>query len=208
MTVTKQFKITKVLSAKSRRSNLSQNLTKMVPCQFVLPLWLLQTQFMAIFVAVVGLTIAATPALALSFKTDNFIINYSVNTLNDNQTSLIELPLNLNQVPPDDFDTQRILAGTYTTSNEVSQLLQKAESNIGEIIQASEVSNETIDGTTFYKYDVGDINSKTKETLTYTNTWKAPASPPKRRIPEPSTILGLIAIASLFVTQRQKMKVP
>jgi hypothetical protein len=208
MTVTKQFKITKVMSAKSRRSNLSQNLTKMVPCQFVLPLWLLQTQFMAIFVAVVGLTIAATPALALSFKTDNFIINYSVNTLNDNQTSLIELPLNLNQVPPDDFDTQRILAGTYTTSNEVSQLLQKAESNIGEIIQASEVSNETIDGTTFYKYDVGDINSKTKETLTYTNTWKAPASPPKRRIPEPSTILGLIAIASLFVTQRQKMKVP
>ncbi|MCV3217560.1 PEP-CTERM sorting domain-containing protein [Plectonema radiosum NIES-515] len=180
----------------------------MVTCQFVLPLWLVQTQFMSIFMAVVGLTIAATPASALSFKTDNFTINYSVNTLNDNHTSLIELPLNLNQVPPDDFDTQRILAGTYTTDNQVSQLLQKAQSNIGEIIQASEVSNETIDGKTFYKYDVGDTNSKTKETLTYTNTWKAPASPPKRRIPEPSTILGLTAIASLFVTQRQKMKIP
>jgi hypothetical protein len=173
---------------------------------------------MAIFVAVVGLTIAATPASAFSSKADSFIKNRSVNLLNDNHTSLnLELDLtqtkftsneaidelNLNQVQPYDFDTQRIL----TTGNQVSQLLQKAESNIEEIIQASEVSSETIDGKTFYKYQLGDTKSKTKETLTYTNTWKAPASPPKRRIPEPSTILGLIAIASLFVTQRQKMKI-
>ncbi|NEU73238.1 PEP-CTERM sorting domain-containing protein [Hassallia byssoidea VB512170] len=188
----------------------------MVPCQFQLALWLVQTQFMAIFVAVVGLTIAATPASAFSSKADSFIRNRSVNLLNDNHTSLnLELDLtqtkftsnetidqlNLNQVQPYDFDTQRIL----TTGNQVSQLLQKAESNIEEIIQASEVSSETIDGKTFYKYH-GDTN-KAKNTDTYTNTWKAPASPPKRRIPEPSTILGLIAIASLFVTQRQKMKI-
>lgn len=219
MTVNKQFKTTKVISAKSRRSNLSQNSTlKMVPCQFQLALWLVQTQFIAIFVAVVGLTIAATPASAFSSKADSFIKNRSVNLLNDNHTSLnLELDLtqtkftsneaidelNLNQVRPYDFDTQRIL----TTGNQVSQLLQKAESNIEEIIQASEVSSETIDGKTFYKYYLGDTKSKTKETLTYTNTWKAPASPPKRRIPEPSTILGLIAIASLFVTQRKKMKI-
>ncbi|WP_089125899.1 PEP-CTERM sorting domain-containing protein [Tolypothrix sp. NIES-4075] len=157
---------------------------------------------MAILIAVVGLTIAATPASAFSFKTDNFINNRSVNLLNDNHTSL-----NLNQVRPYDFDTQRILAGKYTTGNQVSQLLQKLESNIQEITQASEVSNEIIDGKTFYKYHLGDTKSKTKETLTYTNTWKAPASPPKRKIPEPSTILGLIAIASLFVTQQRKMKI-
>lgn len=219
MTVTKQFKITKVISTKSRRSNLSQNSTlKMVPCQFQLALWLVQTRFIAIFMAVVGLTIAATPASAFSSKADNFIRNRSVNLLNDNHTSLnLELDLtqtkfssnetidqlNLNQVPPDDFDTQRIL----TTGNQVSQLLQKAESNIQEITQASEVSNEIIDGKIFYKYHLGDTKSKTKETLTYTNTWKPPASPPKRKIPEPSTILGLIAIASLFVTQRKKMKI-
>lgn len=223
MTVTNQFKITKVISAKSRRSNLSQNSTlKMVPWQFCLALWLVQTQFIAIFVAVVGLTIATTPASAFSSKADSFIKNRSVNLLNDNHTSLnLELDLtqtkftsnetidqlNLNQVRPYDFETQRILAGKYTTGNQVSQLLEKAESNIEEIIQASEVSNETIDGKTFYKYYLGDTKSKTKETLTYTNTWKAPASPPKRRIPEPSTILGLIAIASLFVTQRKKMKI-
>jgi hypothetical protein len=220
MTVTKQFKITKVISAKSRRSKLSQNSTKMVPCQFKLAPWLVQTRFMAIFVAVVGLTIAATPASAFSFKTDNLIKKSSVNPLNDNHTSLnLELDgiktkltgneaivkLNLNQVQPDDFDTQRIFAGKYTTGNQVSQLLQKAESNIQEITQASEVSSEIIDGKTFYKYH-GDTNIN-KNTHTYTNTWKAPASPPKRKIPEPSTILGLIAIASLFVTQRQKMKI-
>ncbi|MGI2905928.1 PEP-CTERM sorting domain-containing protein [Tolypothrix sp. VBCCA 56010] len=168
--------------------------------------------------AVVGLTIAATPASAFSSKADSFIKNRSVNLLNDNHTSLnLELDLtqtkftsnetidqlNLNQVRPYNFDTQRIL----TTGNQVSQLLQKAESNIQEITQASEVSNEIIDGKTFYRYHLGDTKYKTKETLTYTNTWKAPASPPKRRIPEPSTILGLIAIASLFVTQRQKMKI-
>ena len=219
MTVTKQFKITKVMSAKSRRSNLSQNSTlKMVPCQFCLAPWLVQAQFMAIFVAIFGLTIAATPASAFSFKTDNFIRNSSVNPLPENHPSLnLELPLiqtkpssneatdelNLNQV----FDQQEILAGKHPTGNQVSQLLEKAESNIEEIVQASEVSNETIDGKTYYKYYVGDTKFKTKETLKYTNIWKAPASPPKRRIPEPSAILGLIAIASLFVTQRQKMKI-
>lgn len=207
MIITKQFKITKVMSAKSRRSSLSQNSTlKMLPCQFCLALWLVQTRFIAIFVTVVGLMIAANPASAFSFKTENFIRNSSVNSLDDNHTSLnLELPLNLNQVRPYDFDTQRILAGKHTTGNEVSQLLQKAESNIEEVIQASEVSNETIDGKTFYKYYVG--HNKAKETLTYTNTWKEPASPPKRRIPEPSTILGLIAIASLFLTQQRKMKI-
>jgi hypothetical protein len=221
MTVTKQFKITKVMSAKSRRSNLSQNSTlKMVPCQFCLAPWLVQTRFMAIFMAVVGLTIAATPVSALAFKTDNFINNSSVNSLDDNHTSFnLELDLtktkptsneatdelNLNQVRPYHLNKQGILAGKYTSGNQVSQLLQKAESNIEEIIQASEVSSETIDGKTFYKYH-GDTNIN-KNTHTYTNTWKAPASPPKRRIPEPSTILGLIAIASLFVTQRKKMKI-
>ncbi|WP_029635267.1 PEP-CTERM sorting domain-containing protein [[Scytonema hofmanni] UTEX B 1581] len=177
---------------------------------------------MAIFVAVFGLTIAATPASAFSFKTDKFIRNPSVNPLPENHPSLnLELPwtqtkptnneatdeFNLNQVRPYYLDKQEFLAGKYTTGNQASQLLQKAESNIEEIIQASEVSNETIDGTTYYKYYVGDTKFKTKETLTYTNTWKAPPSPPKRRIPEPSTILGLIAIASLFVTQHQKMKI-
>ena len=219
MIITKQFKITKLMSAKSRRSYLSQNSTlKMVPCQFFLPLWLVQTQLMAIFVAVFGLTIAATPASAFSFKTNNFIINYSVDPLPENHPSLnLELPwiqtkptsneatdeLNLNQV----FDKQEILAGKHTTGNQVSQLLEKAQSNIQQITEYRKVSNETIDGTTYYKYYVGDTKFKTKETLTYTNTWKAPVPPPKRRIPEPSTILGLIAIASLFVTQHQKMKI-
>ncbi|MBW4478110.1 MAG: hypothetical protein KME54_14890 [Tolypothrix brevis GSE-NOS-MK-07-07A] len=184
----------------------------MVTCQFCLARWLVQTQFVAIFAVVFGLTIAATPASAFSLKTDDLIKKPSVNSLPENHPSLnLELDLtqtkpisneatdelNFNQVRPYDFDTQRNLAGRYTTGNEVSQLLEKTESNIGEIIQASEVSNETIDGTTYYKYYVGDTKSRTKETLTYTNTWKAPASPPKRRIPEPSTILGLIAIASI-----------
>jgi len=218
MKITKQFKITKVLSAKSRRSNFSQNSTlKMVPCQFCLAPWLVQAQFVAIFVAVFGLTIAPTPASAFSFKTDDLIEKSLVNPLPENHPSLnLELDLtqtkptsneatdelNLNQV----FDTQRNFAGKYTTGNQVSQLLEKTETNIEEITQASKVSNETIDGTTYYKYYVGDTKYKTKETLTYTNTWKAPPSPPKRRIPEPSTILGLIAIASLFVTQHQLQK--
>jgi hypothetical protein len=217
MTGTKQFKITKVMSAKGRRSNLSPNSTKMVPCQFCLAPWLLQRQFIAIFVAVVGLMIAATPASAFSFQTDNFIRKSSVNPLDDNHTNLnlgldstktkltsneaIE-QFNLNRVRPYDLNTQGLLAG-----NQVSQLLQKAESNIEEIIQASEVSSETIDGKIFYKYDFEDTKYRTKNTLTYTNTWKAPVSPPKRRIPEPSTILGLIAIAGLFVTQPQKIKI-
>jgi hypothetical protein len=220
MKITKQFKITKVMSAKSRRSNLFPNSTlKMVQCQFCLAPWLVQRQFVAIFMAIVGLTIAATPASAFSLKTNNFITNPSVNPLPENHPSLnLELDLtqikptsneatdelNFNQIRPYDFDTQRNLAGRYTTGNEVSQLLEKTESNIGEIIQASEVSNETIDGTTYYKYYVGDTKFRTKETFTYTNTWKAPASPPKRRIPEPSTILGLIAIASIA---RWKLKV-
>jgi hypothetical protein len=209
MKITKQFKITKVMSANSRRSNLSQNSTlKMVPCQFCLAPWLVQTQLVAIFVAVFGLTIAATPASAFSFKTNDLIEKSSVNPLPENHPSL-NLELDLTQTKPTSneatdelnfnqvFDQQEILAGKDTTGNEVSQLLQKAESNIEEITQASEVSNETIDGTTYYKYYVGDTKFRTKETLTYTNTWKAPALPPKRRIPEPSTILGLIAIASI-----------
>lgn len=192
MTVTRQFKINPVVSAKSRRSNLSQNSTlKKVPWQFYLEPWLVQTRFMAIFFAVVGLTIAATPASALAFKTGNFINNSSVNPLDDNHTSLnLELD-----------GTNTKLIGNEA-DNEVPQLLQKAGTNIQEIIQASEVSSQTIDGKTFYKYHV-DTNIS-QNTDTYTNTWKEPASPPKRRIPEPSTILGLIAIASLFVTQRQK----
>jgi len=205
MTVTKQFKIT----------------LKMIPCQFQVAPWRLETRFMAIFVAVVGLTIATTPASAFSFKTDNLIKNSSVNPLPENHPSLnweLDLTktkptgneatdkLNLNQVRPYHLNKQGILAGKYTSGNQVSQLLQKAESNIEEITQASEVSNEIIDGKTFYKYQLGDTNIN-KNTHTYTNTWKAPASPPKRKIPEPSTILGLIAIASLFVTQRKKMKI-
>jgi hypothetical protein len=171
---------------------------------------------MAIFFAVVGLTIAATPASALAFKIDNFINNSSVNPLDDNYTSWnLELDgtktklisneaidqFHLNPVQRDNFNIQTILADKYTTDNQVSQLLQKAGTNIQEIIQASEVSSQTIDGKTFYKYH-GNTNI-TPDTHTYTNTWKAPASPPKRRIPEPSTILGLIAIASLLPSAKR-----
>ncbi|MBD0261724.1 MAG: PEP-CTERM sorting domain-containing protein [Tolypothrix sp. Co-bin9] len=163
----------------------------MVPWQFYLAPWLVQTRFMAIFFAVVGLTIAVTPASALAFKLQ---LDGTKTKLTGNEA--ID-QFNLNRVQPYDFNKQRI--------NEVSQLLQKAETSIQEIIQASEVSSETIDGKTFFIYH-GDTNI-TPNTHTYTNTWKAPASPPKRKIPEPSTILGLIAIASLFVTQRQKIKI-
>lgn len=204
---TKQFNILTVISAKTVRSDFS---LQMLGCQFGLTPWLLKTRFIAIFVAVMGATIATTPASAFSLKTD------SVNTLSDthptssnsklklNEFKLIDNQatdeLNLDLVRRYSFKEQ-ISTDKDTTANSVSQLLQKTDSNIQTIIQASEVSQRTIDGTTFYKY-----YSTTKDTNLYTNTWKAPASPPKRKIPEPSTIIGLIAIACLFRSQRQLLK--
>ena len=209
---TNQFKTLTVMSAKTARSDFS---LKMVPCQFGLTPWLFKTRFLAIFVAAMGATIATTPASAFSLKTD------SVNTLSDNHLTSSNSKLKLNQIKLIDNQAtdelnldlvrgysfkEQISTDKDTTANSVSQLLQKTDSNIQTIIQASEVSQRTIDGTTFYKYYLGNAKSITKDANLYTNIWKAPASPPKRKIPEPSTIIGLIAIACLFRTQRQLIK--
>lgn len=208
---TKQLNILTVMSAKTARSDF---LLKMVPCQFWLTPWLFKTRFIAIFVAM-GATIATTPASAFSLKTD------SVNTLSDNHLTSSNSKLKLNQIKLIDNEAtdelnldlvrrysfkEQISTDKDTTPNPVSQLLQKTDSNIQTIIQASEVSQRTIDGTTFYKYYLGNAKSISKDANLYTNTWKAPASPPKRKIPEPSTIIGLIAMGCLFRTQRQLIK--
>ncbi|GAB1538764.1 hypothetical protein NUACC21_14280 [Scytonema sp. NUACC21] len=53
------------------------------------------------------------------------------------------------------------------------------------------------------------VNPET-DTITYTTTW-APVvtqrdTPVRRRVPEPSSILGLVAVFGLFATQGQLMK--
>ena len=95
-----------------------------------------------------------------------------------------------------------------------NELLSLAASNLEEITPDSEVTEMTIDdGTTRYIHSFQTeklaVSAVQPETYThpYSNRWADVNSPPpRRRIPEPSALLGLIAIASLFGTQRLLMK--
>jgi hypothetical protein len=95
-----------------------------------------------------------------------------------------------------------------------NELLLLAASNLEEITPDNEVTEMTTDdGTTRYihsfeteKLAVSAVQPET-DTHPYSNRWADVNSPPpKRRIPEPSALVGLIAIASLFGTQQLLMK--
>ncbi len=88
------------------------------------------------------------------------------------------------------------------------ELLKEAQTSVNAAIKASEITEETVNGKKIYNYqprNTSDIAIQTQPyTTIYSNVWKAPELPPPRKVPEPSALLGLITIAGLFFTQRQK----
>jgi hypothetical protein len=102
------------------------------------------------------------------------------------------------------------------TTNDLTkdELLQGVKRDVEEITEASNFTQYTIGDTTYYKYysppspdDTTDSGNRQPEINIYTNTWK-PADPPaKRKIPEPSALLGLIAISGWLIIQRLKEKI-
>ncbi|MGD1912670.1 MAG: hypothetical protein ACFB2X_18005 [Rivularia sp. (in: cyanobacteria)] len=90
-------------------------------------------------------------------------------------------------------------------------LLQKAKNSI-ELIQAGEaIKVKTSDKFVYYIYDIestaSDISlaGKKEDLKTYTNIWKQPQINRKRKVPEGSALLGLIAFC-LFAAKYQAAK--
>jgi hypothetical protein len=114
--------------------------------------------------------------------------------------------------------SSNVSSGSFQDANtsnfNQNELLSLAASNLEEITPDSEVTEMTIDdGTTRYIHSFQSeklaVSAVQPETYThpYSNRWADVNSPPpRRRVPEPSALLGLIAIASLFGTQQLLMK--
>ncbi|RCJ39639.1 hypothetical protein A6770_11135 [Nostoc minutum NIES-26] len=93
---------------------------------------------------------------------------------------------------------------TDETNSEKNELLLLATRNMEEIIQASEVSVVTIDETTRYYIAQTPVTKQDTFTPAYRNVWVKPNDvPPKRKVPEPSTVLGLMSMIGWFGTQRK-----
>jgi hypothetical protein len=87
-----------------------------------------------------------------------------------------------------------------------NELLQGAKRQLEEITEASNFAQNTVDRTTYYIYNTSPSQDDTQTSI-YTNTWKPADPPPKRKIPEPSALLGLIAISGWLTIQRLKEKI-
>ncbi|MFH7030552.1 MAG: PEP-CTERM sorting domain-containing protein [Heteroscytonema crispum UTEX LB 1556] len=110
----------------------------------------------------------------------------------------------------DKTDTSNLITTNDLTKD---QLLQEAKRNVEQITEASNFTQNTVDGTTYYIYnsppsqdDTTDPGNKQPQTSIYTNTWKSAEPAPRRKIPEPSALLGLIAISGWLTIQRLKKK--
>ncbi|MBE9004068.1 hypothetical protein IQ259_03255 [Fortiea sp. LEGE XX443] len=105
---------------------------------------------------------------------------------------------------------------TDTSNSTENDLLLRAARNIEVMNSKPEATEETIDSTNHY-YSPSFIPEQTSTVSAaplstyihpYSNKWTnlSSASPQKRKVPEPSVMLGLIAIASWFGIQRQTKK--
>lgn len=90
-------------------------------------------------------------------------------------------------------------------------LLQKAKNSI-ELIQAGEaIKVKASENEVYYIYDIESTASeigvpgKKQDLNTYTNIWKQPELSAKKKVPESSMLLGLIAFC-LFAVKRQAAK--
>jgi hypothetical protein len=124
----------------------------------------------------------------------------------------LKLDVNLNPATYK-LKPQSLVAEDQTNPLVRDNLLQTAATKIEEIVQASEVLQVTIDDTITYRYNINTTKSEARDAVPklyagpYSNIWTpATSAPPKKEIPEPSLILGLIAVSGLFMTQHQLRK--
>jgi hypothetical protein len=92
---------------------------------------------------------------------------------------------------------------TDESNSQTNELILLGFSKTDEIIQASQVTQVTVDATSYY---ITKESAATQQTYTpaYRNTYaNITNASSKRKVPEPSTLLGLIALISWFATQRR-----
>ncbi|MBH8574747.1 hypothetical protein I8752_17300 [Nostocaceae cyanobacterium CENA369] len=93
---------------------------------------------------------------------------------------------------------------TGESNSKTNELLLLAERNIEKIIQNNQVSMVTLDETT--RYYVAQTPAATQDSFipSYRNVWvKLNDAPIRRKVPEPSALLGLVAMVGWLVTQGQ-----
>lgn len=94
---------------------------------------------------------------------------------------------------------------TEKSNSQANELILLAKVNTDEIIQASQVTEVTVNETTRYYINQESVGTQQTYTPAYRNTYaNITNAPSKRKVPEPSALLGLIAIIGWLGTQRQK----
>lgn len=130
-----------------------------------------------------ALTIASTQVTSIPESSSDFNRSQKVNLLRDGEI-------------------------TYETNTAENELLSLAKGNVDKIIQASEVSVVQIDEQTHYYITQKPAIAQQTFTPSYSNVWaKQDDLPPRRKVPEPSAILGLIAMLGWFKIQRKERRV-
>jgi hypothetical protein len=108
------------------------------------------------------------------------------------------------------YDLRERIA-TYLSGNPVSPwnaLIQQAAASIPFPLQASEIAKVSIAGNTYYAYSFNATNSgiaTTDGTESYTGLYHWDPIV-KKSVPEPSAVLGLMAVGGLFIATRKLKK--
>ncbi|MDF2387918.1 hypothetical protein JMG10_41130 [Nostoc ellipsosporum NOK] len=99
-------------------------------------------------------------------------------------------------------NTHSIGEVTDKSNLETNELILLAKRNTEEISQASQVTQVTVDDTTRYYITQEPTATQENYTPSYRNIFaKVTNAPRKRKVPEPSALLGLIAMIGYFGTQ-------
>ncbi|MEA5573735.1 hypothetical protein [Calothrix sp. UHCC 0171] len=108
---------------------------------------------------------------------------------------------------------QDVLGKNRKNKNQIQRrFFAEAENTISQVQQASTVTEETIDGKRVYLYNLespkSDKSFPTKQIYTqpYLSRLKLPQAPPKRKISEPGTVIAVMAVFCIFVTQKRLCK--
>jgi hypothetical protein len=110
--------------------------------------------------------------------------------------------------PQPDSNSSGFLPEPVTRYEMEDQLLAEVKSTINELNEATTVTQVIIDDREVYMYNYPSTNSATANipiptSEVYTNIWTAPGLPQRKKVPEASSLLGLIAVGALLFVVNQ-----
>jgi hypothetical protein len=158
-----------------------------------------------LLITVLG-NISTIPAQATSLKNIPFEQKEEFKGL-DNKNSdasnqeLLKIPLNI----------LGLFSKNHEVKNELEyRLLEETQSTTNKLKEANQVTQETINGQAVYFYKIKNPVGTFRNNINISENnqirWKLPVPKPRKKIPEPATGVGLVALSFFTVLRLKKVQ--